>query len=129
MAGVRDEITEAYKAFEENFFKGDADALSLIYTDDAELLVPEAPPINGRAAIAQAWRGFIGSGGNRVRVEVREVQDNGDWAFEVGSFTASAHAGALLNSGKYIVIWKRQSNGTWKTCRDIFNWNIPPRPE
>jgi ketosteroid isomerase-like protein len=129
MAGVRDEITEAYKAFEENFFKGDADALSLIYTDDAELLVPEAPPIKGRAAIAQAWRGFIGSGGNRVRVEVREVQDNGDWAFEVGSFTASAHAGALLNSGKYIVIWKRQSNGTWKTCRDIFNWNIPPRPE
>src|SRR5215467_1437304 len=72
MAEVRDEITEAYKAFEENFFKGDADALSLIYTDDAEWLVPEAPPIKGRAAIAQAWKGVIGPGGNRVRVEVRE---------------------------------------------------------
>ena len=67
--------------------------------------------------------------GDRVRVEVREVQDNGDWAFEVGSFTATTPDGALLNSGKYIVIWKRQSNGTWKTYRDIFNWNILPRPE
>jgi len=129
MAEVRDEITEAYRAFEENFFKGDADALSLIYTDDAELLVPEAPPIKGRKAIVQAWRGIVGSGGNRVRVEVREVQDSGDWAFEVGSFTVTAPDGALLNAGKYIVVWKRQSNGAWKVHRDIFNWDIPPRPE
>ena len=129
MAEVRDDITEAYKAFEENFFKGDADGLSLIYTDDAELLVPEAPPIKGRKAIAQAWRGILGSGGNRVRVEIREVQDNGDWAFEVGSFTVTAPDGALLNAGKYIVVWKRQSDGAWKVHRDIFNWDTPPRPE
>ena len=127
MAGVRDEIMQAYKAFEEAFVKGDATALSLIYTEDAEWLVPEAPPIKGREAIAQAWKGVIGPGGNRVRVEVREVQDNGDWAFEVGSFTAIARDGAVLNAGKYIVIWKRQSNGAWKTYRDIFNWDIPPR--
>ena len=128
MAGARDEIIKAYKVFEDAYFKGDVDALSLIYADDAEWLVPEAPPIKGRDAIAHAWKGVIGPGGNRVRVEVREVQENGDWAFEVGSFTATAPDGALLNAGKYIVIWKRQSNGGWKTYRDIFNWDIPPRP-
>jgi uncharacterized protein (TIGR02246 family) len=124
---VRDEIIQAYKAFEEAFFKGDADALSLIYTDDAEWLVPEAPPIKGREAIAQAWKEVIGPGGNRVRVEVREAQDNGNWAFEIGSFTATTPNGAVLNAGKYIVIWQRQSNGAWKAYRDIFNWDIPPR--
>jgi len=127
MAAVRDEIIQAYKAFEEAFFKGDAESLSLIYTDDAEWLVPEAPPIKGREAIAQAWKGIIGPGGNRVRVEVREVQDSGNWAFDVGSFTVTTSDGAVQNAGKYIVIWRRQSNGAWKTYRDIFNWDVPPR--
>ena len=127
MARIRDEITEAYKAMEKAFFKGDAEALSSIYTEDAEWLVPEAPPIRGRQAIAQAWKGVIGNGGNRVRVETREVQERGDWAYEVGAFTATAPDGAVLNAGKYIVIWQRQPNGDWKTHRDIFIWDVPPR--
>jgi hypothetical protein len=50
----------------------------------------------------------------------------GDWAYEIGRFTASAPDGSVLNVGKYIVIWKRQATGEWKTHRDIFNWDIPP---
>jgi ketosteroid isomerase-like protein len=73
------------------------------------------------------WKGIIGTGGNRVRIEVREVQDNGDWAFDIGSFTATAPNGDVLNSGKYLVIWKRVSGEGWKTFRDIFNWDVPPR--
>jgi ketosteroid isomerase-like protein len=89
-------------------------------------LVPGAPPIRGRAAIAAAWKAVIGSGGNKVRVDVREVQDTGDWAFEVGAFTATAPDGITLNSGKYIVVWKRDPVGVWKSYRDIFHWDIAP---
>jgi ketosteroid isomerase-like protein len=68
-----------------------------------------------------------GSGGNTIRVTTVELQESGgDWAYEVGSFLASAPDGKVLNAGKYIVIWKRQSTGEWKTHRDIFNWDIPP---
>jgi len=97
-----------------------------MYTEDAELLIPEAPAIRGRKAIAQVWKGIVGSGGNTVRVNIGEVQESGDWAYEVGTFTASAPDGNVLNAGKYIVIWKRQPAGEWKTHRDIFNWDIPP---
>ena len=126
MQSARDAIVEAYKAFEEAFFRGDADALSQIYADDAEWLVPGMPPIRGRATIASAWKGVIGSGGNRVRVDVREVEECGDWAYEVGTFTATTPEGTTLNAGKYIVVWKRDPTGTWKTHRDIFNWDIAP---
>ena len=126
MAAIRDEITQAYKAFEEAFFKGDVDALSMIYTEDAEWLVPQLPAIKGRQAIAQVWKQVLGTGGNRIRVEIGEVHENGDWAYEVGAFTASGPDGGVLNAGKYIVIWQRQSDGSWKTHRDIFNWDIPP---
>jgi uncharacterized protein (TIGR02246 family) len=102
MHSAHDAIVEAYKAFEDAFFRGDAQALAQIYDDDAEWLVPGAPPIRGRSAIAAAWKPVIGSGGNKVRVDVREVQESGVWAFEVGAFTATAPDGTTLNSGNRI---------------------------
>jgi uncharacterized protein (TIGR02246 family) len=119
-------ITEAYQAFQKAFHTGDADTIALMYTEDAELFVPETSTIKGREAIAQAWKAIVGSGGNSVRVEIGEVQESGDWAYEIGRFTASAPDGIVLNAGKYIVIWKRQATGEWKTHRDIFHWDIPP---
>jgi uncharacterized protein (TIGR02246 family) len=114
-------ISEGYKAFEEAYHRGDAETISRMYTDDAEFFIPEASVIRGRQAIAQAWRQILGPGGNDVRVDVGEVQECGDWAYEVGRFTARAPDGRLLGAGKYIVIWKRQPTGEWKIHRDIFN--------
>jgi uncharacterized protein (TIGR02246 family) len=127
MTKTPDAIAEGYKAFELAFYRGDADTIVRMYTEDAELLVPETPVVSGREAIAQVWKSIVGPGGNTIRVNTREVQESGDdWAYEVGAFSASAPQGKVLNAGKYIVIWKRQSSGEWKIHRDIFNWDIPP---
>lgn len=123
---VREAIAAAYEVFEEAFYKGDAETIAETYTEDAEWLIPEAPIIKGREAISQAWKQLVGSGGHKLRIDVAEVQESGDWAYEIGKFTASTPEGEVLNSGKYIVIWKRQADGEWKTHRDIFNWDIPP---
>jgi ketosteroid isomerase-like protein len=97
-----------------------------MYTEDAEWLIPEEPVVRGRQAIAQAWKRRLGSGGNNVRVDIGEVQESGDWAYEVGRFTTSAPDGSVLNAGNYIVVWKRGSTGEWKAHRDIFNADIAP---
>lgn len=124
---AREAIPAIYKTMEDAFKKGDAEAIAQAYTEDAEWYVPEAPVIKGRPAIARAWKANVGSGGNRLRVEVAEVEQSGDRAHEVGRFTISGPDGAVLSAGKYIVIWARQPDGEWKTRRDIFNWDIPPR--
>jgi ketosteroid isomerase-like protein len=126
MSNAREAIAEGYTAFEQAFYRGDADAIARMYTHDAELLIPEAPIVIGREAIAQVWKRIVGSGGNTVRVDTGEVQEGGDWAYEVGVFTTSAPDGNVLNAGKYIVIWKRQPTGGWKIHRDIFNSDTPP---
>ena len=59
-------------------------------------------------------------------MDIREVEESGDWTYEVGTFEVNTPAGNVLNAGKYIVIWKRQSTGERKIHRDIFNWDIPP---
>ena len=118
---AHDAIADAYKAFAAAYQRGDAETISQMYTEDAEFFIPEAPVVRGRQAIAQAWRQRLGSGGNNVRVDIGEVQECGDWAWETGRFSASAADGTLLGAGKYIVIWKRNSTGEWKAHRDIFN--------
>jgi uncharacterized protein (TIGR02246 family) len=126
MPAARESIEQVYREMERAFLRGDAEGVASIYTADAEWMVPGAPPIKGREAITQAWKAVIGPGGNRVRVDVGEVQEAGDWAYEVGTFKTTGPDGVLLNSGKYIVIWQRQPAGDWKTHRDIFHWDVAP---
>jgi ketosteroid isomerase-like protein len=127
MTKTREAIAEGYKAFESASYRGDADTISRMYTEDAELLIPEAPIVSGREAIARVWKTIVGSGGDTTHVTTGELQESGDGcAWEVGEFSANAPDGKLLNAGKYIVIWKRQPTGEWKIHRDLFNWDIPP---
>ena len=83
--------------------------------------------LDGRLAIQQVWKTNLGTGGNRVRFEVAEVEQRGDRAYELGRFTISGPDGAVLAAGKQIVIWARQPGGDWKSRRGIFNWDVPPR--
>ena len=36
------------------------------------------------------------------------------------------HDGPAADDGKYIEIWKRQADGSWKIAYDIFNSDLPP---
>ena len=121
-------VANAYRALADAFQRGDADSISELYTDEAELFVPGAPVIEGRRAIREVWRSIVGSGGNTLIVEVREVQESGVLAYDTGQFTAAAPDGSVINTGKWIVIWERQSGGAWKIHRDFFHWDIAPVP-
>ena len=126
ITSVREAVEKDYKAVEEAFHEGNADAISRMYTEDAKLFMPGAPVLAGRRAIHEAWKKIVGSGGNMLRTVVSEVRESGDLAYDTGQFTATAPNGSVLNSGKWIVIWERQSTGEWKIHRDFMHWDIPP---
>jgi uncharacterized protein (TIGR02246 family) len=121
-------VAKAYQTVSESFQRGNADTIAELYTDDAELFVPGVPVISGRNAIREAWKGIVAGGGNTVRVDVREVQESGELAYDTGHFTATGPDGNILNTGKWIVIWKRASSGEWRIHRDFMHWDIPPSP-
>ena len=122
----RETVEKSYWAVEEAFRNGDADSISLMYTEDAEFFIPGAPVLEGGQAIHEAWKKIVGPGGNTLRTVVREVQGSGDLAYDTGHFTAIAANGGVINAGKWIVVWKRQSTGEWKIHRDFMHWDIPP---
>ena len=57
-------------------------------------------------------------------VENEEVARSADLAYEIGTFelTLADQTGkSAASRGKYVVAWKKQTNGQWKAAADIFN--------
>ena len=54
-----------------------------------------------------------------------EVESFGDTAVEVGTFVVRNDAGAVVDRGKHIVVWKEQ-DGAWRLHWDCFNSDRPP---
>jgi uncharacterized protein (TIGR02246 family) len=123
---AREAIEAALVTFVEAFNKGDAAAVAAQYAEDAALFPPDSPRINGRADIQNFWKGAMDAGLSDLTLKAVEVQEAGDWAYEVGELTYSAPGTGdtrSMASGKYIVIWKKSGDGGWLLYRDIWNSN------
>ncbi len=110
---AREAIADGYKRFEDAFRMGDADAIGEMYTHDAALLIPKSPNHQRQSGDHAGLENHRWAWRQCHRRGMGEVQETGDWAYEVGAFTASAPDGQILNAGKYIVIWRRGPAG-WK---------------
>lgn len=53
-----------------------------------------------------------------------EVAAAGDVGYTTGAYEATGPAGS--DKGKYVTVWKKQANGTWKVAEDIFNPDSTP---
>lgn len=105
---------------------GDAERASRLYTEDALLMPPGSPQLQGRAAIKEAWQGMIDAGVKDIKFTCHEAVAAGDMAIEVSSLSASApgEGGSRATlTGKYIVIWRKGSDGDWYLHRDIWNFD------
>ncbi|MER8578508.1 DUF4440 domain-containing protein [Mesorhizobium sp. M1423] len=70
------------------------------------------------------WQGAIKAGMKNLTLKALEVEGSGNLAYEVGAFTLSvpSKGGAPSTvAGKYIVVWKKGGDGTWRLHRDIWN--------
>lgn len=102
--------------------------VKLYYTEDAKVLMPGMPAIEGRDAIKKAFAAMgtvQDEKWNRAILEGR-----GDLAYESGSYLLTVlppgETAPLTDKGKFITLWKKQADGTWKATRDIWNSDLPP---
>lgn len=106
----------------------DVDAIARIYTVDGMFLAPNAPLVEGRKGIAEAWAGLLGLPGISFTFEPTriEVSASADLASDVGTYSLAfdADGGRVEDQGKYVLVWKKV-NGAWKVLADIFNSNLP----
>ena len=126
---ARAAIEAANAKFSEAFARGDAKALAAMYTSDAIALPPDSEMIRGNEAIGEFWKGARNSGISSATLTTVDVGRSGDVAYEVGTVSLTMQAaanGQTTAASKYVVVWKRQADGSWKLHRDIWN-NLPAK--
>jgi uncharacterized protein (TIGR02246 family) len=109
---------------------GDAAAIGALYTSDALVLAPDQEIATGRAGAEKVFGGMLKAGAKNVSLHTETVERAGDYAIETGTVTVAMQPEgkpAQTSSGKYVVVWKRQSDGTWQLHRDIWNDNPPAK--
>ncbi len=121
---ICNDIRKADDAFEKNFSQGNAAGLAELYTNDGMLLPPGSDFVKGREAIRDFWQGVINLGIKEAKVNILDVELQGDVVIEVGQYQLIGAGGEAIDQGKYIVIWK-QEEGRWKLHRDTWNTNRP----
>lgn len=134
--GVQDDsasrrrIEEGVAAWTAAVNRGDMSAVADLYTDDAVLMPANGAAVRGREAVRTFFVQALGSMSPRdVKLWSDEIEVCGETAYEVGRYQMTLQppgAAAMNDRGKYIVIWKRQSDGSWKIARDIFNSDLAP---
>ena len=131
--GVREAraaIEAANAKFSEAFARGDAKALAAMYTPDAIAFPPDSEMIQGNEAIGNFWKTTRDNGVQSATLTTVDVGRSGDIADEVGKVSLTIQPVGkepTTAAAKYVVIWKRQFDGSWKLHRDIWN-SLPAKP-
>lgn len=124
-------IEKQATAFSGAFAQADFKTLAAMYAEDAIVLPPDGEMVKGRPAIEAFWKGVYDSGVKGVALTVVAVDSSGEMAAEVGKAVLTikpANQQEVSQTAKYVVVWKRQKDGTWKLYRDIWN-GMPQAPK
>ena len=125
VAAVRTAIGEVNAKFVAAVEKGDTAAAVARYDADAMVLPPGGPAWHGTEAITQGFGGMLAAYTVKdFTLTSGDVVVGGDYATETGSYkmTMVPKKGAAIEDvGKYVVVWKKQADGSWKLYRDIWN--------
>lgn len=104
----------------------DADAFAAFFAAGGRFFPPGAPLAEGREAILGVAKALFGSPGFSLtwRATAADIAESGDLGFTFGTFELKGQdeAGAATAVvGKYVTVWRRGSDHTWRVVADIFN--------
>lgn len=129
-AGLSEQDRAAIDAMTEAWLlaarSSDWEAAAATYADDAVLLPPNEPAVQGRAAIKAWFEAFPPIG--HLDIQVVEVEGIGDLAYVRGTYQmtiAVPDMEPLTDTGKFLDIRRRQPDGRWLYVQDMFSSDLP----
>ena len=110
---IGQELDELAARYTGALARQDVEGLVACYAEDAQFLIPGAPILRGREAVANYMRAWVKDGPVRVRFERRDVQADGAIVVEVGEIV-----GPSGPRSKYVVVYRRQPDGSLQIAVD-----------
>lgn len=121
---VEEEIKNLDVQFADAFNRGDLAALVAMHAENALLLPPDSPAERGSEAVESGFRELLDAGWKNLSFNSVEVGSDGALAYHVGNYGADVPTEEGTSNrltGKYVDIYKRDADGSWKIHVTIFN--------
>jgi ketosteroid isomerase-like protein len=129
-----DALLTADAAWLKAYQSKDAKAAAAFYDKQGAMLAPNRPLLTGEKDIAE----FIAKAFQLRDYEIHwypnkaGVARSGELGYTSGTYEMRyrpSRGKLFLDKGKYLMIWKKQLNGSWKVLFDMSNSDLPPIPE
>jgi ketosteroid isomerase-like protein len=113
-ANIQAQVEAGLAADWETFFS--------VFADDAVLMLPNLPGAEGMNAIREIdWVSAI-----EWEQSISEIEGLGDAALVKGTFTLLLDMdGAVRDQGKYLQVWRKETDGSWRITEWISNSDLP----
>ncbi|WP_215225643.1 YybH family protein [Echinicola shivajiensis] len=138
--GAPEENTEEMKIEAENSLRQadldwsasakDFEAFIGFFENDAVMLMSNAPAFSGVDEIRANMEGPLSDEGFSIEWVPNhvEVANSGDLGYTIGTYSMTMEDStgmSMVENGKYLTVWKKQADGTWKVAADMGNSNEP----
>ena len=112
----------------------DVDAVLSVFADDASSFPPNASIVTGKEAIRARLSEEYSGPGFAVSWQTTkvEVSRSGDLAYSHGTLELTVNdpeGNPVTDKGKWVTVWEKQPDGTWKVVADIWNSDGPAPSE
>lgn len=95
-----------------------ASGMASVYAENATFVGPDGTPVHGKKNIEEMWTAQLGAGLKGVDLETISVEDLAPGMYvEVGTY--KVYVGDATDSGRYMVIWKRNAAGQVEIYVDV----------
>jgi uncharacterized protein (TIGR02246 family) len=104
----------------------DLDKAVSFYAAAAVQFPDKGPAAKGKENIRKNWAPLLAAPGPGLSFQTTtvEIARSGEIAYETGTYnfaTADKKGKSTDEKGKYVVVWKKQTDGSWKVVVDIDN--------
>lgn len=124
-------IRNLAESFRQAMLASDWETLTSLFIEDAVRQPPNEPMIVGRAAILASMEAEPAEPVTFTQFSNAplEIDGRGDLAYARGTYsltaTAEGMAEPITEKGKYLVVLRKQADGSWRVVTDIWNSDLP----
>lgn len=116
-AADEEAILKIWSTYTEARVSGDAETWLGLWDEEGMRLPPGAPAVDFATFAPGTAERFANPPSSMV-INSEEIVVTDDWAYSRGNFTVND---AL--EGKFLTIFRKQDDGSWRIFRDAFNFN------
>jgi ketosteroid isomerase-like protein len=129
-ATAADAIRAADAAWSKVFSARDTSAAVAAVEPGGSILPPNGAIATGPEAIRKLFEGFYGMPAMTISWSPNKVEAarSGELGFSSGTYEMSytdPKGKPATDHGKYVTIWRKQADGSWKVVLDTFNSDLP----